>query len=329
MNHPFINYIYKNQVIAGIMLIALILLMLELKEILILVFLSYTIMASFIPFVRFLVNKGINKTIAALFIYLLTISVIIILIIPLVPFFTNQIQAFSTNFPEYVSKSASIFGIKAPVKQVNEIITSEITNMEKAAFDVTSKIFGGFFSTIAVIAISFYMLLNHDLLKASWLNWFSAKNRSKISLIIDQIEEKLGAWVRGQLILSVSVGILTGIALSILGLNYVLPLAVIAGILEIIPTIGPIISAIPAVIVALIVSPTLALTVIIAYIVIQFFENHVLVPNIMQKSVGLNPVVIIITILIGGKLLGILGALLSIPFVSILVIIFNNSRQEK
>jgi predicted PurR-regulated permease PerM len=106
--------------------------------------------------------------------------------------------------------------------------------------------------------------------------------------------------------------------------NYALPLALLAGFLEIIPTIGPILSAVPAVIVALTVSPTMALVVIGIYLVIQLAENNLVVPKIMQHAVGLNPVVIIIAILVGAELLGITGALLSLPFVSFVTVIFNS-----
>ena len=103
-----------------------------------------------------------------------------------------------------------------------------------------------------------------------------------------------------------------------------MPLAVIAGLLEIVPTIGPIIAAIPAIIVALNISFPMALIVGVAYFLIQLLENNILVPRIMQRAVGLNPIVIIIGIIIGGKLLGVPGALLAIPFISLLVVIYRN-----
>lgn len=327
MNHPLIKYILKNQLIAGIIIVMFLLLIIELKEVLIIFFLSYTIMAALIPFARFFQSRGLPKTIAVLITYLFFVIFIIMLIVPLVPFFAKQVQSLVINFPKYTSQAALTLGINASDIQIKEMVTSELSTLQNNAFIVTSKVFGGFFSMLAVIVISFYLSLNHYGIRKNITGWFSKNTQEKVNQTIDKVEDKLGSWVRGQVVLSLSIGILTGIALSILGLNYILPLAVIAGILEIIPTIGPILSAVPAVIVALVISPTLALSVIIVYILVQFFENHVLVPNIMQKSVGLNPVVIIMTIMIGGKLLGILGALLSIPFVSMLIIIFNSSKE--
>jgi len=120
------------------------------------------------------------------------------------------------------------------------------------------------------------------------------------------------------------IGSLTWIVLTLMHIPYALPLAVLAGLLEIIPTIGPIISAVPAVIVGLSISPTLAFAAVIGYILIQAIENNFLVPIIMQNAVGLNPIIVILAIVIGSKLMGIAGALLAIPFVSFLLVVFQN-----
>ncbi|MBI2420934.1 MAG: AI-2E family transporter, partial [Candidatus Levybacteria bacterium] len=136
-----------------------------------------------------------------------------------------------------------------------------------------------------------------------------------------------GAWLRGQVFLSFVIGFITWISLTVVGIEYALPLALLAGMLEVIPTLGPIIAAVPAVIVAFAVSPATAALVTVVYVIIQLAENNILVPKIMQKAVGLNPVAIIVAILIGGKVLGILGALLSIPFLSVLIIVYKQLRH--
>jgi predicted PurR-regulated permease PerM len=109
---------------------------------------------------------------------------------------------------------------------------------------------------------------------------------------------------------------------------YALPLAVLAGLFEIVPTVGPIIASVPAIIVALTISPNMALFIVGLYIIIQMVENHLLVPRIMQRAVGLNPVIVIVGVIIGDRLLGIPGALLSVPFISLLVLISKNLDQS-
>jgi predicted PurR-regulated permease PerM len=165
---------------------------------------------------------------------------------------------------------------------------------------------------------------SHDQFKHTFAKLFHRDDRPHVEDTFELVEEKLGAWLRGQVLLSLTIGLFTWIALSLIGLNYALPLALLAGFLEVIPTIGPILSAVPAVIVAFTISPTMALVVIGIYILIQLAENNIIVPKIMQHAVGLNPVIIIIAILVGAELLGITGALLSLPFVSFVTVIFHS-----
>jgi len=129
------------------------------------------------------------------------------------------------------------------------------------------------------------------------------------------------------------IGLMSYVGLSLFGIEYALPLAILAGLLEIIPIVGPIISAIPAIIIALTISPSpfLAIAVAILYFIIQQFENHIIVPMIMKQAVGIPPVITILAILIGGRLAGISGALLSIPIFICLHILFQEfftSREE-
>lgn len=144
-----------------------------------------------------------------------------------------------------------------------------------------------------------------------------------------KIEEKLGAWLRGQLFLSIIIGLVSYIGLLIFNIPYALPLALLAGVMEIIPVIGPIISAIPAVLIALTISPILALGVAAMYFVIQQLENHLIVPQVMKRAVGLNPLVVILAIAIGSRILGFAGALLAVPLAVVIQIIAAEIIAEK
>ena len=116
--------------------------------------------------------------------------------------------------------------------------------------------------------------------------------------------------------------------MSLVGMKYALPLSLIAGVGEVIPTVGPIISAIPAIIIALNISPTMAGIVALIYILIQFAENHLIVPKVMQRAIGLHPLFTILTILIGGQLMGVLGALLAIPLVAFCSVFITNLEKS-
>ncbi|MBL7155340.1 MAG: AI-2E family transporter, partial [Candidatus Portnoybacteria bacterium] len=161
--------------------------------------------------------------------------------------------------------------------------------------------------------ISFYLAVQEKGAKRFLVSLTPNEHQSYLADLIERIESKIGGWLRGQLLLMFIIGCLTYIGLYFLGVKYALTLALVAALLEIIPYIGPILAAIPAVILAFFQSPFLALLVILLYIVIQQLENYIIVPQVMKRAVGLNPVVIIIVMLIGAKLAGLLGIILAVP----------------
>jgi predicted PurR-regulated permease PerM len=249
------------------------------------------------------------------------------LFFPLIPFFVQQIKALIVNFPIYLNKTTAAFGVTVDQKQLQAAFSTDFNTIGENAFALTSRVFGGVISVVTILVVSFYMLFYHDKFKL-WLSGFFYKSYHTYSLeTLSQIEDKLGAWLRGQLILCITIGLFSWIALSLLGVPFALPLALLAGILEILPTLGPMLSAIPSLIVAITISPTMAIVVALTYFVIQFFENHILVPKIMQRAVGLNPIVVILAIMIGANLMGIAGALLSIPFISFIIVLLNSIKN--
>lgn len=316
-----VSYIAKNQVLVALLFIAAGWLILQIKGVLIGLFVSYIFMAALTPYVDFLEKRRVPRVLAVLVPYFVAISFIALIVFSLLPFFIAQVQLLLSGLTAYLNQDIRVLGISFESKSLSSIATTEFGSIGRNALTITSTIFGGVFSTISVLAITFYLLLYRDRVRKGIASIFVKKYQGRVDHAIREAEEKLGSWLRGQLILSCFIGILTWVTLTAIGIDFALPLAVIAGILEIIPTIGPIISAIPAIIVALNISIPAALAVAISYFFIQLIENNVLVPRIMQKAVGLNPIVIILAIIIGGKLLGVAGAILSIPFISLLVVI--------
>lgn len=321
MKNPIVKYVLNNHILVTVLIVALAMFLLEIKNILVTVFLSYIIMAALNPFVRSLRKFKVPKIVAILIVYSIVIAFIILLVIPVLPFFISQIQSLLKAIPSYVDGASQALGIRINPEQINSVISPIASSIGQNAFSVTSKVFGGIFSFITIFILSFYMLIDRSRIGKGLPNLLPENYKEKGILTIHLVEEKLGAWLRGQVILSLTIGIITWIALTILGIPFALPLAILAGFLEIIPTLGPIIAAIPAIIVGLAISPVMAVTLIGVYTAIQLAENNLLVPKIMQKAVGLNPVIIIIAILIGGNLMGVAGALLSIPFISAAIII--------
>lgn len=182
---------------------------------------------------------------------------------------------------------------------------------------------------ITVFIVSLYLLLYNDNFKRHFSKLFHERNQTKVLNTVGLVNEKLGAWLQGQIMLSLTIGFLTWLALMLLGIPFALPLALLAAILEVVPTLGPTLSAIPAVIVAFTISPTMALVIIATYIMIQLIENQLLVPKIMERAVGLNPVIVICGVGIGAQLMGIIGALLAIPFISFIVVVYKSLEAQR
>lgn len=325
MLRSIFSYLAKNQVVASLAIIGTVIILYHLREILIVIFVAYIIVAALNPVVEFLRRRKIPKTVAVLITFFTTLFFVILLIAPLVPFFVSQVQQLAKTFPFYLHQAAGAIGVQLDIKEIGKLITPQ--QLGQNAFALAGGVFGGFFTIISTIAISFYLLLSYDSIKANIAKMFPKKHQGKATTTVEQVNSKLGAWLQGQFALSISIGLVTWISLTALQMPFALPLAVLAGLFEIVPTVGPIIASVPAIIVALTISPNMALIIVCLYIGIQLIENHLLVPRIMQRAVGLNPVVVIVGVIVGGQLLGIPGALLSVPFISLIVLISKNADE--
>ena len=151
----------------------------------------------------------------------------------------------------------------------------------------------------------------------------------ELGRITEKIQNKIGQWLRGQLILMAIIFFVTFIGLKIIGVPYALVLALVAGITEIIPYAGPILGAMPAVFIAFTISPVKGLLAVLLYFLIQQAENHLIVPKVMQRTTGLNPIIVIVAVLVGAQLAGVLGALLAVPIAAALEVVIHERFDKK
>jgi len=315
-------------------IIAALILAYAIRDVLILIFIALILAAVLEPAVQYLVNKRFPKTVAILVWYFIIIGLLTFIFAVMVPPITRQISQLNQFFPyRYTNNLNSWTTYSQPTATVNllEQLTGFLRQWRDAAgssgVNIVSGIFslfGGFLSFVSVLVMTFYMLLERDGLKKLIICLTPILWREKALRLLQRMQDKMGLWVRGQLLLMLSIGVLTYVGLLILGVKYALVLALVAGLLEIVPIVGPITSAIPAVVTAFGQSPTKALMVFILYVVIQQAEGHILVPKIMSKSLGLSPVIVIIAILIGAKLGGITGTLLAVPAVTALSVLWED-----
>lgn len=298
--------------IAGFL--ALIWILFQIRGVIILLFIAIIFMSALSPIVAYIEKFKLPKTLAIMIVYVFFVGVlaglISLVITPLIEQTTNLAQ----NFPQTISKII-------PAGSIDQsFLQNEVSVFSKNVLSFTLAIFNNFVALISILVLTFYLLLERSKLDHLIAQFFVGKEE-RIKTIIDRIEDKLGAWMRGQLALSFIIGLLVYITLFALNVPYALPLSILAGILEVVPVIGPIISAIPAIAIAYVSSPILALIVGGAFFVIQQMENHFIVPQVMKRAVGLNPLIVILAVATGGRLLGISGALLAVPIAVVVQII--------
>lgn len=292
------------------------------RDLLVVLFVAIILMSALTPLVNFFVKIKLPKALAIGLTYIIIIGISAGAITAVLQPLIEESSRLVVTLPQLSGQILNFANIDKSVFQ------SELTSLSKNAFTLTLRIFDNLLAIIFLLVITFYLLLERNNLEQRLSALFIGREERVKKLII-RIEEKLGSWLRGQIVLSVIIGLLSYIGLTILNIPYALPLSLIAGVLEVIPVMGPIISAIPAVLIALTISPFLGLGVAAMYFVIQQLENHLVVPQVMQRAVGLNPLVVILAIAIGSKLLGFAGALLAVPLAVVGQIIVTEIIEER
>jgi predicted PurR-regulated permease PerM len=203
------------------------------------------------------------------------------------------------------------------------------TDAAGAVIGALAGVVGGVFGIFTILILTFYLLIDADGLRASFLRLFPRERRAQVDAASVEVTTKVSAWLGGQLLLGAVIGTTSAIGLWALGVPYFYVLALICGVGEMIPIVGPILSAIPALAVASTVSFDKVIFVAVFFLVQQQVENNLLVPRIMSKQVGLSAVTVIVSLLIGGQLLGIVGALLAVPTAAIIQVIASEVWGEE
>ena len=252
------------------------------------------------------------RTFSVGFVYVIFFTTFALLVAFIVPFLSEQFDELGRDLPQFVMQYAPS-NINIPQDISFGDIGQKFLGLLNNPFSTTVGLFSAIISITAVISMSFYMSLQEDGLKKALLIITPEQYTKYTASLIDRIQDNFGRWMAGQVITMIFVGILYYIALRTLGVSYALVLALIGGLLEIIPYFGPIIASVPAILFGFMVDPMVGLAVAVSYFVINLIENHLLVPKIMNKAIGLNPVLVILALLIGGKVAGVIGIFLAVP----------------
>lgn len=295
------------------------------------------------PAVDALEKRGVHRRFGVALVYLLLLLVVAGILILLVPMLSSQFATLMSRVPEYYGMVRDLLrnsGIEFLVRlgavlpaptdmQGVETVVMESTGV--AASPTTTRPVGSIvlgavqtvFISLSVFAIGFYLTIDRDRIVYSWLLRMSTSRREEARSLIYEVENKVGAFIRGQLILCTVIGVLSFAAYLLIGLPHAPALGALAFIFEAVPMVGPLLSAIPAVIVAATLGPDKLLWVIVAVSVIQVAENNILVPRVMDRAVGVNAIVSLLAIVAFSFLFGILGAILAIPLAATIQVLLN------
>lgn len=293
------------------------------KEVLAILFIALIFASAVDPWVDAMEKYRFPRWLSILLIYAVLLIALALVIILLIPPMTQQTLQLADSFPEYFSKVGVAFeslknfsaehGILGELDKGLNALKGNITGVVSSAFSSVAGFFGGVASFFIVLVITFYMTIEESSIKRT-LTFILPDSYQPFTLqLINKVQRKIGDWLKGQLVLSLMLGVLVYVGLLILGVDYALVLGVVAAFGEFIPYLGPVLAAIPSLFLAFTQSPIKALFVLIFYIIIQQIENQILVPKVMQKAVGLNPIVCIVALLIGAKIAGFVGVILAIP----------------
>lgn len=301
-----------------------------LRGVLALLFVSLILMAALNPLVDRLEKRRFPRSLAIVLIYLLIFTIIGLAVWGVIPALVDQTQKLISRFPSYL-ESLRWLGVdrQAVYSQLNQL-TEKIGVISGGVIRTFVGFFQNLINIVVLMVISFYLLLERKNLDGYLLRFFGSNAETTGARVMDKIEKRLGGWVRAEFLLMIIIGLLSFIGLWLLGIDYALPLAIFAGFLEIIPSIGPFISAIPAVLVGLLISPLMGLAVAALYFLVQQIENNFIVPQLMAKECGLNPLITIIALIAGFKLGGVVGAILAVPVTILIEIILTEiSASDK
>lgn len=312
----------------------------ELIDILLVLFLGLVVAAALQPWHVRLCRFGVPKGLAVLLIYLLFFVGLVLLVLLVAPVLVAQVGTFATEMPQtYANLRAGLQASGPPLRLLGQrlppferltgTLMAPSTDLYRSILGLTTSILGVFAYVVTVFAVAFYWTMEVPRFERMVLSFVSVGRRGHVLNVWHEIEAKLGAFIRGQGIAMAAIGVASAIGYALIGLPNVLALAVLAGLLEAVPMIGPILAVVPAVLVALPLGTTHVILVVALAIVIQVLENNVLIPRIMEHAVGVSALVGLVSVLAFGTLYGILGVFIAIPVMAVVQVLLEALVHER
>ena len=310
----------------------------RLQTVLLLFFVAIVVGTAIRPAVEWLYRRGVSRTNGVILIYVLMAGLFTAFLALILPLLAEQTTQLSQNLPEFYmtarnwlfdseNRLLQIIGARLPA-QLGLLFDSNPTT-QNAIDQVTRTILymnlliKGLLSTLAIFLLAYYWNQEGQSVIRTILRLMPSYRKKEFLEFVDHVETKLGAYIRGEAILCSIIGVLSFLAYILIGLPFALALGIFAGVMEMIPVFGPAIGAVPALLIALSMSPEKAIWVVIATFLIQTTENVYLLPRVMNKSMGVNAIIILLSMVAFGSVFGLAGVLLALPLAAILQFVIN------
>jgi len=342
LNRLTIN-ISTGTIVTAILFVFLAWLLFVLYELVLIVLTAVVFASAIEPAIRWFMRYRIPRVISVLLVYVLVVAVLFFLVYSFAPPLLDELSQLVNQLPGLLEafdtanplKEAPLLGAQPVVqdfslREVIESFQAAFVTASEGFLKTISAIFGGIFAFVLIVILSFYFAVQETGVDDFLRVVTPVKHEEKVLNLWYRSKVKIGRWMQGQLLLSLIVGVLVYLGLSILGVEFALLLAVTAAVFELIPVFGSVLAAIPAVAIGFIDGGTgLALLVTGLYLIINQFQANLIYPLVVQKIVGVPPLLVIIALIVGAQLAGFLGIILSVPAAAVLQELVGDIQQEK
>jgi predicted PurR-regulated permease PerM len=342
-SNRFTITISTGTIVTAILFVFLAWLLFVLRDLVLIVLTAVVLASAIEPAVKSFMRYRLPRVLSVLLVYVIVIGLLFLMLYFFIPPVLSEVSGLLGQLPGYLDTieisnpfSEGQFLNGNAVTQnfsLREVITelqSAFATASEGFLKTISIVFGGIFGFMLVIVLSFYFAVQEtgvdDFLKVVT----STKYEASVLDLWQRSKAKIGKWMQGQIMLSLIVGVLVYLGLTILGMKYALVLAVLAAMLELIPVFGSILAAIPAVGLAFVEGGTgLALIVTGLYIIVNQFQANLIYPLVVQKVVGVPPLLVILALIVGAQLAGFLGIILSVPAAAVLQELVHDIQKGK
>lgn len=340
--------ITAGSITKGIIVVCLFLMLFYVRDVVLIVLTAVVIASAIEPATKWFEKYHVKRLLATVIVYFLLAILFAGVLYLLLPTLLNDFSSYLGNLPKYLkyaeawipTKNQSLFENSSTFQQLSQTsatlsqsvndLSGSFSNISAGFVQGASVIFGGVLSFIIIVVLSFYLAVQEDGI-ANFLKIVTpARHQKYVNDLWKRSQHKIGLWMQGQLLLGITVGVLVFLVLTIFGIQHALLLAVLAALFELIPVFGPILSAIPGVLIALAEKgPIYGIIIAGWYLIIQQFENHLFYPLVVRKVIGISPIVVIVALIVGAKLAGFLGIILSVPLSTTLIEYLNDWEKQK